>query len=245
MRFYLSTMADLVSYEEDGQWKMEYQNLTAPVAAKYGMGIELAEFCLSHNLDEPNLTAVDAQIREEKLPLVEKRVLHAPYNELYPSAIDPKARELCDLRYGKAWEKALDYGADDYLTKPFNILELKARIRALLRRSGSGNQQQKNEKNRMTAGNISLDRDARNAYNNGQLVELTAKEFDLVELLMRNPNRVYSRDALLSAIWGYDSSSDIRTVDVHIKRLREKLERNPAEPEHVITKWGIGYYYKL
>ena len=112
MRFYLSTMADLVSYEEDGQWKMEYQNLTAPVAAKYGMGIELAEFCLSHNLDEPNLTAVDAQIREEKLPLVEKRVLHAPSTELYPSAIDPKARELCDLRYGKAWEKALDYGAE-------------------------------------------------------------------------------------------------------------------------------------
>ena len=112
MRFYLSTMADLVSYEENGQWKMEYQNLTAPVAARYGMGIELAEFCLSHNLDEPNLAAVDAQIRTEKLPLVAKRVLHAPYNELYPSAIDPKARELCDLRYSQAWEKALAYGAE-------------------------------------------------------------------------------------------------------------------------------------
>ena len=111
MRFYLSTMADLVSYEEDGVWKMEYQNLTAPVAARYGMGLELAEFCLSHNLDEPNLAPTDRQIRSEKLPLVAERVLHAPYNELYPSAIDPKARELCDLRYAQAWERAVAYGA--------------------------------------------------------------------------------------------------------------------------------------
>lgn len=111
MRFYLSTMADLVMFEGNGEWKMEYQNLTAPVAAAYGMGIELAEYCVSDNLDEPKFAGVDAQIRSERLPLVAERVLHAPYNELFPSAIDPKARELCDLRYGQAWEAAIAYGA--------------------------------------------------------------------------------------------------------------------------------------
>ena len=96
----------------------------------------------------------------------------------------------------------------------------------------------------LTCGHISLDSDARNAYNNGVLTDLTAKEFDLVELLMRNPNRVYSRETLLDTIWGYEFHSDIRTVDVHIRRLREKLEQNPAEPEHIMTKWGVGYYFK-
>ena len=97
---------------------------------------------------------------------------------------------------------------------------------------------------KLVCGHITIDRDARSAFNDGQAVELTAKEFDLIELLMRNPNRVYSRDALLNAIWGYDSSSDIRTVDVHVRRLREKLERNPAEPQYILTKWGVGYYFK-
>ena len=133
-------------------------------------------------------------------------------------------------------------GADDYLTKPFNILELKARIRALLRRAGSTGKQQADV---LACDHISIDRSARNAYNDGRLVDLTQKEFDLVELLMRNPNRVYSREALLDAIWGYDNSSDIRTVDVHIRRLREKLERTPASPEHIMTKWGVGYYFKF
>ena len=135
-----------------------------------------------------------------------------------------------------------EHGADDYLTKPFNILELKARIRALLRRAKPAEKEQPRDELRCE--HIRLDCTARDAYRGSTRVELTAKEFDLAELLMRNPNRVYSRDALLSAIWGYDSSSDIRTVDVHIRRLREKLEQNPAEPEHIMTKWGVGYYFR-
>jgi len=134
-----------------------------------------------------------------------------------------------------------EYGADDYITKPFNILELKARIRALLRRSAlvsnvSGAI--------LTAGNITIDTEKRVAMKDGAAVELTVKEFDVFELLAKNPGRVYSREMLLNIVWGYEYQGDIRTVDVHIRRLREKLEENPAEPEHIMTKWGVGYYIR-
>ena len=132
-------------------------------------------------------------------------------------------------------------GADDYLTKPFNILELKARVRALLRRAAGV---QRSQGSLLTVGKITLNTEERAALRDGQTVDLTAKEYDLIELLMRNPRRVYSRENLMNVVWGYTYAGDYRTVDVHIRRLREKLEENPAEPDHILTKWGVGYYFK-
>ena len=133
-------------------------------------------------------------------------------------------------------------GADDYITKPFNILELKARIRAMLRRASAGGQGRAAKC--IAVGDLTLDTEQRVAIRDGQVVELTAKEYDLIELLMKNPRRVYSRENLMNVVWGYSYTGDYRTVDVHIRRLREKLERTPAEPEYILTKWGVGYYFK-
>ena len=133
-------------------------------------------------------------------------------------------------------------GADDYITKPFNILELKARVRALLRRAGMTAQRERGS--RLFTGHITLDPDERAVWKGKESVELTAKEFDLMELLMRNPGRVYSRENLLNVVWGYEYAGDYRTVDVHVRRLREKLELDPAHPAYILTKWGVGYYLK-
>ena len=134
-------------------------------------------------------------------------------------------------------------GADDYVTKPFNILALKARVRALLRRASMSAAQEPSRAAVITRGHISIDTERRSAYKNGVAIELTMKEFDLIEFLMKNPGRVYSRENLLDLVWGYDYQGDTRTVDVHIRRLREKLELDPAHPEYIVTKWGIGYYF--
>ena len=137
----------------------------------------------------------------------------------------------------------LESGADDYITKPFNILELKARIRALLRRANAA-PQQKAQNTLLSAGGVTLDPEQRVALRDGKVVDLTAKEYDLIELFVKNPRRVYSRENLMDLVWGYTYAGDYRTVDVHIRRLREKLEDDPAAPQHILTKWGIGYYFQ-
>ena len=145
----------------------------------------------------------------------------------------------------------LDYGADDYITKPFNILEVKARIKSILRRAASIRKQVEANENSAKAdkgnivesGDLKLDCDNNRLYIRGKEINLTSKEFELLELLVRKPGKVYSREALLGDVWGADFPGDVRTVDVHVRRLREKIEDNPSEPDYVQTKWGIGYYY--
>ena len=136
----------------------------------------------------------------------------------------------------------LDYGADDYITKPFNILEVKARIKAIMRRT-AGPREKKEVSSIVEKGDLRLDCDSRRLFISGREVNLTAKEFDLLELLVKNENKVYSRENLLGLVWGKDYPGDARTVDVHVRRLREKIETNPSEPKYVHTKWGVGYYY--
>ena len=139
--------------------------------------------------------------------------------------------------------KALDAGADDYITKPFNILEVKARIKAIMRRTEKKGAEQTKSKV-IQAGDLTMDCEARRVNIAGREVNLTAKEFDVLELLIFHPNKVYSRENLLNIVWGYEYPGDVRTVDVHIRRLREKIEINPSDPQYVHTKWGVGYYFQ-
>ena len=137
----------------------------------------------------------------------------------------------------------LEYGADDYITKPFNILEVKARIKAIMRRT-TRKESPAEERTIIEAGDLRLDCDSRQLYVQGAAVNVTAKEFDLLEILVKNPGKVYSREKLLNLVWGQDYPGDERTVDVHVRRLREKIEPNASEPKYVQTKWGVGYYYQ-
>jgi two-component system, OmpR family, response regulator VicR len=137
----------------------------------------------------------------------------------------------------------LEYGADDYMTKPFNILELKARIKAVLRRSTAANTEKAPVKNEIQIRELLIDLDSRRVFVDGKEAFLTAKEFDLLELLMKTPGKVYSREKLLDTVWGFDYPGDVRTVDVHVRRLREKIEKKPSAPEYIFTKWGVGYYF--
>ena len=137
----------------------------------------------------------------------------------------------------------LEYGADDYITKPFNILEVKARIKAIMRRTGKKDGKGRNPKV-IVKGDMKIDCESRQVTIGEKEVNLTAKEFDLLELLAMNPNKVYSRENLLNIVWGYEYPGDARTVDVHIRRLREKVEANPSDPKYVYTKWGVGYYFR-
>lgn len=137
----------------------------------------------------------------------------------------------------------LEYGADDYITKPFNILEVKARIKAIIRRSGK-KEEKVDESNILVKNGMKIDRESRRVFIDEQEINLTAKEFDLLEILATNPDKVYSREQLLSLVWKYEYAGDARTVDVHIRRLREKIEKTPSNPKYVFTKWGVGYYFK-
>ena len=137
----------------------------------------------------------------------------------------------------------LEYGADDYITKPFNILEVKARMKAIMRRVAKKDGMSASGKV-VVKGDLKIDCESRRVFSGDRELNLTAKEFDLLELLAMNPNKVYSRESLLNIVWGYEYPGDVRTVDVHIRRLREKIEKNPSEPKYVHTKWGVGYYFQ-
>ena len=192
-------------------------------------GLDAVQICKEHN---PDLIVMDVMMPEMDGLTACARIRE--FSDVPVILLTAKAEDMDKLL-------GFEHGADDYLTKPFNILELKARIRALFKRA---KRSADSVSETLSIGAITLDFHARNAYKSGHLADLTVKEFDMIELLMRNPNRVYSREALLDALWTYEYRSEVRTVDVHIRRLREKLEENPAKPQYIMTKWGVGYYFK-
>lgn len=209
---------------------------------------------IKFNLEQDGYEIETAYDGEEALKLARDKSVSLILLDLMLPKIDgitvcQKVREFSNVPIIMLTAKAedmdkilgLEYGADDYLTKPFNILELKARIKAILRRSSQG---AGTVKNTVSTGDVELDYNLRRIRIDGRSIELTSKEFDLCELFVSNPGKVYSRENLLDIIWGYDYPGDIRTVDVHVRRLREKVEPDSASPKYILTKWGVGYYFK-
>ena len=208
---------------------------------------------IKFNLEQDGYEIETAYDGEEALKLARDKSLSLMILDLMLPKIDgltvcQKVREFSNVPIIMLTAKTedmdkilgLEYGADDYLTKPFNILELKARIKAIIRRSSAAG----TEKTTVRAGDVELDYNLRRIRIGDRSMELTSKEFDLCELFVSNPGKVYSRENLLDIIWGYDYPGDIRTVDVHVRRLREKIEPNAASPRYILTKWGVGYYFK-
>ena len=208
------------------------------------------------SLEQDGMKADAAYDGEEALKLAKENVYDLILLDLMLPKIDglevcQQIREFSDVPIvmltakGEDMDKilGLEYGADDYITKPFNILEVKARIKAIMRRTG-GRRAVQAPKNMIVKGDMSIDCESRRVVIEGREVNLTAKEFDLLELLAKNPNKVYSRGNLLNIVWGYEYPGDARTVDVHIIRLREKIEKNPSDPKYVHTKGGVGYNFR-
>ena len=200
------------------------------------------------------LTAYDGEeavdtAREEKIDLI---VLDVMLPKIDGLSACQQIREFSNVPVimltakGEDMDKimGLEYGADDYMTKPFNILELKARIKAIMRRVSNAGSNPEDEYQVLKSGDIRLEVESRRVFVVDTEVNLTAKEFDLLELFLNHPNKVYSRENLLNVVWGYDYPGDVRTVDVHVRRLREKVEPDPGEPAYIHTKWGVGYYFQ-
>ena len=207
------------------------------------------------SLEQDNMTVDCAYDGEEALKMAHEHDYDVVLLDIMLPVMDgltvcQKIREFSNMPIimltakGEDMDKilGLEYGADDYITKPFNILEVKARMKAVMRRNGRS-AAASDDGRMMDAGTMKLDRDARRVYIKGKEINLTSKEYDLLELFVTNPDKVYPRDELLKIIWGSDYPGDARTVDVHVRRLREKIEENPSEPKYVQTKWGMGYYY--
>lgn len=209
---------------------------------------------LKFNFEQDNYEVVTASDGEEAVKLAKDKSIDLIILDLMLPKMDglevcQKVRETSNVPIIMLTAKSddidkimgLDYGADDYMTKPFNILELKARVKAILRRKSRGDD---TAEHNLTVSGVSLDRMTRRVDIEGKKIELTVKEYDIMDLLLSNPGRVYSRDDLLDLIWGYDYPGDARTVDVHVRRLRGKIELDPAQPRYILTKWGVGYYFK-
>lgn len=211
---------------------------------------------IKFSLEQDGMTVTPAYDGEEALSLIKNGqfdlvVLDVMLPKMDGLAVCQQSREFSNIPIimvtakGEDMDKimGLEYGADDYITKPFNILELKARIKAILRRSNMKPDTHSKTQNTISARELVLELESRRVFINGKETNLTAKEFDLLELFMNNPGKVYSREKLLDTVWGYDYPGDVRTVDVHVRRLREKIEQNPSDPKYIFTKWGVGYYF--